>query len=60
MVILHSEFQHIFLFYLEYTRLNPIGLGGYAECYACKHKVSGKDYAVKIINKVADQHVYWA
>ena len=33
-------------------------MGGFAECYKCKHKKSGKEYAVKIINKAQDRHVY--
>ena len=45
--------------FLEYEKKEAIGMGGYAECYHCKHKITGKDYAVKIIDKSADQHVYW-
>lgn len=47
-----------FFYILEYEKKNAIGMGGYAECYHCQHRKTRQDYAVKIINKQSDQHVY--
>jgi len=45
-------------FKTEYEKLNAVGMGGFAECYRCRHNQSQREYAVKIINKIADKRCY--
>lgn len=57
-MITNHRHQRQITFQTEYDQGETIGMGGFAECYKCKHKKSGKEYAVKIINKAQDRHVY--